>query len=331
MKKLRVLHLTNAYPYEEVPEYGIFIKEQIDSLSSESILNKVFFINGRKFGKMAYISAILELRKEIDNFDIIHCHHAYSFIIAYLAGIVGKKPLILSYLNDWTREVKDIPFGWLREIICKFTIMKSTFVIFKSPIPDQLKENKKVINLPNGVNSEFFKIQDRSIAKKSLGLNKDTIYILFVSSKNKYREQKRYDIFSNTLEIIKLQNVNKKIEEFCMVGQPRNLVPTIFAACDIHLLTSDYEGSPNSVKESLCCGTPVVTRNVGNVGDMLAGVNGTKIVNSNSPVELANSVTELLKKSIDPTEIRDSFLKKGITKDEIANKLSQLYSDVSPE
>lgn len=325
---IRILHVTNAFPYEGVPEYGVFVKEQIESLPKDKVSSEVIFINGRRFGKKAYIDAVLDIRAKVDGFDVIHCHHVYSFMVAFFSGVVGRRPIVLSFLNDWTYEVKDIPFHWLRRLICKFSILKGSKVIFKSPVPKELEECGNVVNLPNGVDSDFFQVQNRDDSKIRLGLDVGVSYILFVSSKNKYREQKRYDIFNETLKIIKNRAPERKISEFCMVGQPRELVPVIFSACDIHLLTSDYEGSPNSVKESLCCGTSVVSRNVGNVKDMLEGVVGTKVIDSNSPEELARSVLHLLDNPINPIAIRNSFLEKGLAKQLIADRLVNIYFNV---
>lgn len=325
---IRTLHITNAFPYDDTPEYGIFIKEQIESLPSDKVTSEIIFINGRKIGKKAYIKAIFDIRKKAGDVDVIHCHHVYSFIIAFASGVVGKKPIVLSFLNDWTHEIKDIPFSWLRKFICKFCTNKSSKVIFKSPIPTDLKRHSNVVNLPNGVDSDFFRIKNRDDSKKILGLDIETNYILFVSSKNKYREQKRYDIFNETLSIIKNRLPEKKISEYSMVGQPRELVPIIFSACDIHLLTSDYEGSPNSIKESLCCGTSVVSRNVGNVKDMLEGVVGSEVIDSNSPDALALATLNLLNNPRNPNEIRNSFIQKGLTKQLVANRLINIYLDV---
>ncbi len=327
---IKVLHITNAYPYQEVPEYGVFVKEQIASLPTDRISNSIVFINGRENGKKAYLMAIKEIRSLIKGVDVVHCHHAYSFIVAMLAGVVGKKPIVLSFLNDWTYEVKDLPSERLKTVICQLCVRLSSRIIFKSPVPAALKDSPKVVNLPNGVDSEFFIPQDKNSARTSLNLDLTAKYLLFVSSKNQYREQKRYDVFAKVLKRVQELKPHLKIAEFVMVGQPRHLIPSIFSACDVHVLTSDYEGSPNSVKESLSCGTPVVSRDVGNVQEMLDGVVGTIVVSKDENVEqLAQAVVQTLDTYIEPTTIRTSFLEKGITKDLIAEKLYEMYSDLA--
>jgi glycosyltransferase involved in cell wall biosynthesis len=48
-------------------------------------------------------------------------------------------------------------------------------------------------------------------------------------------------------------------------------------AVDVGVLTSDAEGNPVAVREALACETPVVSVDVGNVRDVLAGLPGCAI------------------------------------------------------
>src|SRR5699024_3269589 len=112
--------------------------------------------------------------------------------------------------------------------------------------------------LPNGVNTQFFIDKGKWESFKKLGLNESKIYILFVSS-NFIRKQKRYDRFKKVLAILTKQYKWENIEELSLVNIPRDLMPYYFSASSLHLLTSDFEGSPNSVKESMSCNTPVVS------------------------------------------------------------------------
>ena len=50
------------------------------------------------------------------------------------------------------------------------------------------------------------------------------------------------------------------------------------SAADVTLMTSDWEGSPVTVKESLACGTPVISVPVGDVAELVNGLPGCEIV-----------------------------------------------------
>ena len=103
-------------------------------------------------------------------------------------------------------------------------------------------------------------------SKKKVGLDIDKKYILFVSS-NFIRNQKRYDIYKKTVNILK--TIDSKFEELLLINQDREIVPFYFNSSELHLLTSDFEGSPNSVKEALACNLDVISTNVGNVKYLL--------------------------------------------------------------
>lgn len=83
---MKILHITNNFPTKQYPVFGIFVKEQIESLSKLGVANEVFFINGREQGKKAYWRAIKDLRSKLKNgdYDLLHCHHSFSAIILFL-------------------------------------------------------------------------------------------------------------------------------------------------------------------------------------------------------------------------------------------------------
>ena len=326
---LRVLHVTNAFPYEEVPEYGIFVKEQIDSLSSinSGIQSDTLFINGRKFGRKAYISGVWELRQRARQYDLIHCHHLYSSFVTALA-LTGK-PTVVSFLNDWLHEMDGVRSTFVRKLGCNFGAQWANRIILKSRIPAQFRNDKRFILLPNGVNSTQFKIEPKDDARKILGLRPDAIYVLFVSSKNRDRPQKRYDRFTEVLAEVKKNNPGRDIEELVLVNQDRDKVSSFFNAADLHLMTSDFEGSPNSVKEALCCGISVVSTDVGNVRDMLSGLPNCYVSSTFEAPELAALVQKSIEASVSRENVRDAFLEKDLSQKSVAEKLIRIYTELA--
>ena len=326
---LRVLHVTNAFPYEGVPEYGIFVKEQIDSLNNAQagVTGDVLFVNGRQNGKKAYLEGIRELRRRAKGYDVIHCHHLYSSFVTALA-LTGK-PTVLSFLNDWLHEMDGVSSTLARKIGCNFGAWWARRVIFKSPIPRQFVGNPRFVYLPNGVNSTQFTITSKAEARQALGLDPRKIYLLFVSSKERDRPQKRYDRFTAVLTEVRRANPDLDVEELVLVNQPRERVLNFFNAADIHLMTSDFEGSPNSVKEALCCGLAVVSTDVGNVRDMMAGVPGCAVASTFEVADLAGLVTTVLRSPAEREVIRAGFLAKDFSQAAAMRKLVAVYRDVA--
>ncbi|MBS3944534.1 MAG: glycosyltransferase family 4 protein [Melioribacter sp.] len=282
---MKILHITNNYPTERHPFFGIFVKEQIESLKKENISCDIFFINGREKGKKIYL---LDLKKLFfylirNKYDIIHCHHVFSGVIYVLTGHAFWKKSILSYQNPPEFEGGKILFYFLYFFFNK--------IILKCK-PIEIKRSK-TIYLPNGVNMDFFYVRDKDECKKKLNLNVDCKYILFTDSYKK-RKQKRIDRFNEMINYLKNNLKIQNIEPLVLTNTPREMMPLFINATDVHVITSDFEGSPNSVKECLACNVPVVSTNVGNVKEMIRDIEGCFVSDSFEPSDLAILVKQSL-------------------------------------
>ena len=74
-------------------------------------------------------------------------------------------------------------------------------------------------------------------------------------------------------------------------GIARIEVAGVMNAVDVTVMTSDYEGSPVAVRESLACETPVVSVSVGDVPELLAGLPGCAVVERSERL-LADAIAE---------------------------------------
>ena len=320
---MRVLFITNGFPTAEHPEYCVFTKEQIDGLVKYIVKGRVIFINARQNGTIEYIRKIPTIIKSHKNYDIIHVFHGLTFILVAL--LLPHRKLVVSFLNTIDNEFEDSSLrSKLFIIITKLLIKRKHYVkIFKDGLPSYADKNS--IYLPNGVNMDLFYPISKIKAKRQLNLDERKKYILFVSSKSKYRPQKRYDRYKEVICILKKEI--PEIEELCIVGEKRDSIKYFYNSAELHLLTSDYEGSPNSIKESLACNIPVVSTNVGNVGDMLDGVNGCYVSKTMSSTELANYCMKILINS-DKVNTRDHLMDKKLDIESKSQKLFNLYTDI---
>ncbi|MGW4063166.1 glycosyltransferase [Amycolatopsis sp. NPDC004747] len=73
----------------------------------------------------------------------------------------------------------------------------------------------------------------------------------------------------------------------------RTDVPDLLAAADVTVLTSDWEGLPLAVLESMAAGRPVVATDVGGIGGVLSGGGGIVVPPAN-PAATAAALTTLL-------------------------------------
>src|SRR5690554_3089706 len=311
---MKVLHVTNLYPYDDFETYGIFVKEQIQSLGNPKFQD-VFFINAKRNGMKEYYSTIFKLKKIINNYDIVHCHHQFSTIPVFFAN--RKAKIITSILGDIKKR------NIINKIAYLFAKNISEKIIFKNNIPTT---NDKYILLPNGVDLDKFKEKDKNQCKSKLNLNKENIHVLFVSNGHLSNPIKRHDKF---IKIINLLNDNINTKRFVplyLSNVKREEVEIYFNAADFMILTSDHEGSPNAVKEAMACNLPIVSTSVGDVANLLGNV-------KNSFVSQSGSVDDLIKLAIkiDYTKRssgRIKLIELGLDADSIALKLKNVYQDI---
>lgn len=310
---MKVLHITNAYPYPEYASYGIFIKEQVDSLIREGIDTDVIFINARKNGLIQYVKSIRKIKNQLqrNKYDIVHCHHQFSlFPILF---IQPKQPVLLSLLGDINKRtpLNKFMFNILKYIPNKI-IIKNIFI-----------NSNKYFYLPNGVNMNHFRSIYKKEAKKKLNLNIEKKYILFASN---YIDKplKRYDLYCESIK--KIKKIDSNIEPLIMSGIERDLVPYYYNASDILLLTSDHEGSPNVVKEAMACDLPIVSTNVGNVAEMFRNTKGLYVSKSHSVDDIVEEVKKALK--VEKSEGSKRLIELGLDMESTAKILKGYYTEL---
>lgn len=312
---MKVLHVTNAFPYDDYESFGIFIKEQVDSLASIGITNEVIFINARTNGVMEYLRVRSLILEKLISFepDIIHLHHEFSMIP--LSTIRTDKPIILSLLGDLKNR------GLINKMIFKLFKRKAKRIILKTN-PDVYGN---YIYLPNGVDTNLFKPLDKAQCKRTLGLDDSKKYILFVSA-SKMNPIKRYDKFSKVISNLKVSGFN--VEELILTGITRKQTPLYFNASDLLLLTSDHEGSPNAVKEAMACNLQIVSTNVGNVPYLLDETSDGLICSEGSVEELTKLCSQLLSNRSESLRNRELIFSKELDIKSVADKLRELYLSV---
>ena len=315
---MRILHVTTNYPTSDFPIFGIFVKEQIESLIKIGVDCDVFYCDGQNKGLKKYITYLPKLcwKALFGGYDIIHCHHALSAVLLTMTGTPLFKKVVLSYQNDPKNE-------WGDKMFKMFNLFFKKFII-KNPSP--YLRYKKFVYLPNGCDDNFFVPMDSAKCRERLGWDHEKKYIIFMDSNKGVRTQKRKDRFDETIAILN-SDYGWDVEAVVMRNVERTLVPLYLNAADLHLISSDFEGSPNSVKECMCCNTPVVSTPVGNVEDMIGDIPGTYVTEGFTAEELAEKCDKVLRSS-ESFKGREKFLSKGYGMASVAERLKKLYEDI---
>lgn len=274
------------WPIPEHPYYGIFVKEQVEGLQKfyPALNNKVWFINGFK-NKINYIKSIFQINWHLlfNNYDIIHVHFGLSGIFL-LANPFLKMPVV-TMLHGSDINVDKSKKIFL--IISKLVVKRSDHVFFlNDKIQNILKhQNQKLEYLPCGINTDLFK-------NKPVINNTNKIKIAFPASK--LRPEKNYTFFLKIIDILQY-NYQMNIEVIEIHGKTRQEVCDILNIIDVLVMTSFSEGSPQIIKEAMCCNTPIVSSNVGDVSFLLRDVDNCFVIDEFNEDLFCSAILKIIK------------------------------------
>ncbi|EKB48333.1 glycosyltransferase family 4 protein [Cecembia lonarensis] len=285
---MKILHVTNLYPNTTNPVYGIFVKEQIESLKEVGIHCEVFFINTKEDGLKSYLTSLFKLIKISKKFDIIHSHHIITTF--FCSFIIKRNKHVSSFLGSGKNNIKGLP-NIIYNFLFRYVYARVSKIIIKDN-KDLEKKYRKIKYLPNGVDLNFFMPLDKRKAREELKLSQKNIYLLFISANNLNRRVKRFDKFLAIFEGLKTKLQN--LEKITLVNESRVNLRNYYNAADILIVTSDFEGSPNAVKEAMACNLPVVSTPVGNLEILFSNLENYKIAKSGAVEELIKLTLEVI-------------------------------------
>lgn len=318
-----VLVVTNAWPHEGNTTYGIFVKRQVDSLLERGLHCDVLFMRGFT-SAAAYARGALHLAREQfpSRYRLVHAQGGET---GAAAAVYRRAPLVVSYhgsdlLGIWREGESLSSASRIRRAAVRESARAAARTITQSremeeALPPRVRKRNSVI--PNGVDTRLFRPLDRAESRRALGWPEDEEIVLFAGKPQ--APVKRVELAKEVCH-----RAGARLE--IAWGLPPEQVPLVMNAADCLLLTSRAEGSPNVVKEAVLCGLPVVTTRVGDVEEVLAGVEPTWIC-SDDPGELARALTDCLgrrERSNGPAVARRLSL------DSVAERLLAVYEEVSP-
>lgn len=209
----------------------------------------------------------------------------------------------------------------------------------------KLFETKRIVDLPNPIDTNIYKPLNKGIARDLLGLSRDGKLVLFGAIRPTKDRNKGYH------ELLKaLEGMSTADTELIVFGSskppsgPDYKFPThylglihddlslriVYSAADVVVVPSLQENLSNVIMESLACGTPVVAFDIGGNGDMVDHkVNGF-LAKPFDSAELANGVEWVLNHS-SPEILSNSARGKVVRQydaEVVANEYLSLYNGI---
>lgn len=251
------------------------VYNQGESLNEAGVDVSYFTIKGK--GIFGYLKNRSRLRNEIkkNNFDVVHAHYTLSGWLCLLCFF--KKPIVLSVMGsdaygEFDKNGKHLLpsyfFMLLTQLIQPFV---KSIIVKSSNIQKYIYLKKKCSLIPNGVNFKLFKPKDKLLCQSILELSPDKKIVLFLA--NPKDPRKNFKLLNEASNFF----TNKEIEIINPYPITNKEFPDYLNACDVFVLASFNEGSPNVIKEAMACNCPIVATDVGDVKNVISGTEGCYI------------------------------------------------------
>jgi glycosyltransferase involved in cell wall biosynthesis len=253
-----------------------FISEQAIALEEQGIIIDYYPIVGK--GIVGYLKNFPSLKKKIREFkpDLIHAHYGLSGALAILQLRI---PVVITFHDGETHSVKS-------NIISSISTLFSAYDIFVARhIFDliYLKKKSKSVILPCGVSYKTIQPVDKNEAMVKMNLSFSKKYILFGGAFENLR--KNYPLLKEAISLMNRDDI-KVIE---MKDLNRQQITMLMCACDVFVLPSKREGSPQALKEAMLCNCPIVATDVGDIKRLMSDTEGCFICTF-EPLDVAEKI-----------------------------------------
>jgi glycosyltransferase involved in cell wall biosynthesis len=276
------------YPTETDPSAGSFVRDLVEDLRALGVDVDVLAFDGRE-RKRAYAEAGLRLRRAVRNgrFDLVHAHYGLTGFVALGSW---RAPTVVTFHGSDTGNPNVRWQAWVSWLVARLATP-----VFVSRDGARRLGCPSAAVIPAGVDVELFRPRPKAEARVALGWHERGPYILLPGART--NPVKGAGLFDEVVREVRRRV--PAITPVSLEGLSREDVAHVMNAVDVTLMTSDFEGSPVSIKESLACMTPVVSVPVGDVPELLAGLPGCAVLPRDA-VALAGAVLHALERGGDP-------------------------------
>lgn len=251
-----IFNLMLKVPFLQIPKLTIIHSQRPDTLFPFVIFNrnnpKVCTLHGRHDVAVHHKKGIL-----------------FGRIYDILQYVAFKCALVLIAVDTDTKKYYMEKYPWLRN---------------------------KIVIIPPGIDVEKFRPLARDTLRRKYGFEREEKIVIFVG---RLEKEKNLDLLIYSFALVKervkcakllligegkeKQRLKSIIEEMALKDVflwntvSHDKMPEILNCADVFAFCSLYEGSPIIIKEALACGLPIVSVDVGDVRQVIDGIDGCYI------------------------------------------------------
>lgn len=251
-------------------------------------------------GRASALKVVLESR----GYDLIHFYNSfgiYNIIRDTIRGGLHARVVETVHSNlNWPDSMAKVATRepWVTAIVSVTKTLAQKLITHK---------NKNVVALPQPIDWNRFEGRERNkniLLEHNIPIDKPTIGFVGRLSPEKnigsiIRCAKSLPNYSFVLvgdgpQFEPLKKAANELPNVYFVGAKNN-VEDYYSAFDVLILTSLVEGLPLVILEAMACGTPVVSSNVGGIGEVLfEGFNGKLINNPNDCPSFIKAIQQVV-------------------------------------
>ncbi len=328
---MKILTITNMYPFAGERYYGSFVREHVEALVSEGVEVDVVFVNPRE-GKLRYLTELPRLARAMraGSYDVLHAQHSYCAVqTAGLRGVLRIDTPLLFTIHEG-EAYSSSNAGRSKTLTKRLAYWKRLKLLALDLSDHVVTVDERLLGvlgyrgpysvIAPAVDTELFRPLDRAECRWRLGLAPEEAILFFPASIA--RPEKGADVFKAALACLE-----RKVHVVYGGQIERAEMPLYMNAADVVVQTSHFEASPMVVKEAMACDTPMVSTDVGDVSALFGAAPGC-FCTARDPQKIAAALRQALELT-GPVGARERVLASGLSPASMAGRYRKLYREMS--